>query len=57
VAEAIVQDLHQASLLSQTNFNSSSVGAITTSATNPPSDTVALNVNAWAAFNFIYHVV
>jgi hypothetical protein len=52
VAQAVLQDLHQASLTTTARTTSSTPDTIST-----VSDTYALDVNAWATLSFIYQVV
>lgn len=52
VAQAVLQDLHQASVISLTTNSS-----YTLDATNIVADTYALDVNAWATLSFVYQVV
>lgn len=52
VAQAVMQDLHNASAIAMLSHPSGS--ALET--ISPVADTYALDVNAWASFNFIYQV-
>jgi hypothetical protein len=52
VAQAVLQDLHQASVTTTPRTTSSTPDTIST-----VSDTYALDVNAWATLSFIYQVV
>lgn len=53
VARAVLQDLHQASLLAKQN----PILASPLETSSNPSDSYAFDVNAWATLNFIYQVV
>lgn len=52
VAQAVMEDLHKASVLSTARTSS-----YTPDSTGTVSDTYALDVNAWATLSFIYQVV
>ena len=52
VAQAVLQDLHNASAITMAETSSSTLDS-----TGTVSDTYALDVNAWATLSFIYQVV
>lgn len=54
VAQAVLQDLHNASAIATLSRPS---GNASTETISPAADTYALDVNAWASLNFMYHVV